>query len=87
MQVRLILCNRKYDSTKPHYYIGRPSPLGNPFRVTVQTITNRNNACDNYHKYFYSELDNFKNDKEKDNLIEYLNPTIKELIQKYILNQ
>ena len=29
----------------------------------------------------------FKNDKEKDNLIEYLNPTIKELIQKYILNQ
>lgn len=62
MQVRLILCNRKYDSTKPHYYIGRPSPLGNPFRVTVQTITNRNNACDNYHKYFYSELGNFKNE-------------------------
>lgn len=29
----------------------------------------------------------FKDDKEKDNLIEYLNPTIKELIQKFILNQ
>ena len=29
----------------------------------------------------------FKDDKEKDNLIEYLNPTIKELIQKFILNK
>ena len=29
----------------------------------------------------------FKDEKEKDNLIEFLNPTIKELIQKYILNQ
>ena len=29
----------------------------------------------------------FKDEKEKDNLIEYLNPTIKELIQKFILNQ
>ena len=60
--ITLKLCNRKYDATKPYYYIGRPSPLGNPFRVTVQTITNRNNACDNYHKYFYSELDIFKDE-------------------------
>jgi len=29
----------------------------------------------------------FKDEKEKDNLIEFLNPTIKELIQKFILNQ
>ena len=29
----------------------------------------------------------FKDEKEKDNLIEYLNPTIKELIQKFILNE
>ena len=29
----------------------------------------------------------FKDEKEKNNLIEYLNPTIKELIQKFILNQ
>ena len=29
----------------------------------------------------------FKDEKEKDNLIEFLNPTIKELIQRFILNQ
>ena len=56
MQVRLILCNRKYDSTKPHYYIGRPSPLGNPFSMTVKTIQERNRVCDGYESYFQSAL-------------------------------
>lgn len=56
MQVRLILCNRKYDSTKPHYYIGRPSPLGNPFAMTVKTIQERNRVCDGYESYFQSAL-------------------------------
>lgn len=62
MVIRLVLCNRKYDADQPYYYIGRPSPLGNPFRVTVQTITNRNNACDKYHEYFYREIANFQNE-------------------------
>ena len=56
MQVRLILCNRKYDSTKPHHYIGRPSPLGNPFAMTVKTIQERNRVCDGYESYFQSAL-------------------------------
>lgn len=56
MQICLILCNRKYDSTKPHYYIGRPSPLGNPFSMTVKSIQERNRVCDEYESYFPSAL-------------------------------
>lgn len=56
MHVCLILCNRKYDSTKPYYYIGRPSPLGNPFSMTVKTIQERNRVCDEYESYFSSAL-------------------------------
>ena len=54
--ITLTLCNRKYDSTKPYYYIGRPSPLGNPFAMTVKTIQERNRVCDEYDSYFPSTL-------------------------------
>lgn len=54
MPIRLILCNRKYDSSIPYYYIGRPSPLGNPFSMTVKTIQERNRVCDEYESYFES---------------------------------
>ena len=42
----------------------------------------------NYKGEYYGKNNvEFKDEKEKDNLIEFLNPTIKELIQRFILNQ
>ena len=52
--ITLKLCNRKYDATKPYYYIGRPSPLGNPFSMVTKSIAERNRVCDEYESYFES---------------------------------
>lgn len=54
--VRLILCNRKYDPELPYQYIGRPSPLQNPFPMVNQSIRERNRVCDEFLVYFHGAL-------------------------------
>lgn len=48
-------------SQENSYYIGRGSPLGNPFIMTNKSLEERNRVCDLYEQWFYEQL-------EKENL-------------------
>lgn len=69
--------------------IGGNSGLGK-----IQAIAEHMGKADNFSKKIVDLLNEilvkkkieFKDEKEKDSLIEYLKPTITELIQKFILN-
>lgn len=37
-------------------YIGRGSPLGNPFKMQNQSEAERNRVCDLYHDWFYERV-------------------------------
>lgn len=54
-----IFVGTKWD--KNNYYIGRGSPLGNPFVMQNKSIEERNRVCDLYDQWFYEQL-------EKENL-------------------
>ena len=47
----------KYASNKDAYYIGRGSPLGNPFKMSDQTDEERERVCDEYEKYFAEKIE------------------------------
>lgn len=38
------------------HYVGRPTPLGNPFPATDKSLAARNIACDRYHEWFYAKV-------------------------------
>lgn len=48
------LRNKKYPLDTTVYYVGRPSPLGNPFRVTDES--QREEACRNYHEWISTQI-------------------------------
>lgn len=44
---------------KPNYanvYVGKGSPLGNPYATSNMSIETRNRACDSYIKHFYEQV-------------------------------
>jgi len=65
MQVIEIKNRRVYRG--PGFYVGRPSPLGNPFSVKVY---GRENAIKKYKVWFYKNKDSLKISQVLDHLIE-----------------
>lgn len=52
----MIRVGKKWD--KGAQYIGRGSPLGNPFVMRNSSIEERNRVCDEYHTYLLTAVAN-----------------------------
>ena len=71
-----------HKHSKPNFYCGRGSALGNPF--VMQSESQRDEVCDKYDEWFYQQVDepdfllNIWNQSSK------LNPVTKQLKQLFI---
>lgn len=58
-----VVNKKNHTPTDYDYYIGRPSPLGNPYthlktsRAAEFVVPTRNEAIESYEKYFYDKIE------------------------------
>jgi hypothetical protein len=74
---------KNHTPTEYDYYIGRPSPLGNPYthlqdsKTAEYLVDTRDKAIESYEVYLYTKLEN--NDKE---IVDAINQIL-EIYKKY----
>ena len=80
-----VVNKKTHEPTEYDYYIGRPSPLGNPYthlkssKVSKHLVATRDEAIESYESYFYDKIKS--NDEEFMNALDEIISIYKEYHQ------